>query len=93
MSSKFASMIETFTSTFVSDCDVPFWGVGVVKFITVDAQVGAIDAASITEKKAIKIAMLHHLPGMLLHVFIMPLPLFAVCLSVAVRIGCASVHA
>ncbi len=26
-------MIETFTSTFVSDCDVPFWGVGVVKFI------------------------------------------------------------
>jgi len=52
-----------------------------------------IDAASITAATAIKTAMLHHLPLMLLRAFIVPPPRFAVGLSAAVQTGCASGYA
>jgi hypothetical protein len=48
--------------------------------------------ANIAAAKAIKIAMLHHFPLMLLRAFAAPLPLCAVGLSVATQSGCASVR-
>ena len=56
------------------------------------ASAGAMQTASIAAT-AIKTAVLHHHPRLLLRAFTAPLPLFAVGLSAAVQTGCASVRA